>query len=230
MSKLQNTEKINVYVPEGIGASLKRDAELFEIFRANRTEVNLNRFMSMLIAGYYNGYKKERNDQVNTLKEIITPYLKDRKKQDDVAAEIMENVIITNVPKRKGKNPVKLPLKPTLDTDQMITEIKNSLGPNDYLSQYLCRMFMSYSEKPVYDRERIIFLENVAFLEEACREHREIAFATTINPGVIHHVIPYELVYGPDENFNYLICQEYNEKSEKNEAKTFKLCRINRPG
>ena len=230
MAQISNTEKVNVYVPEKTGASLKRDAELFEIFRSDGKKINLNRFLSNLIVGYYNGYKQERNTKTAEVKQIVFPYLRDKKNQDAVAEEIMENVILPEVPRRKGKNPVRLSLKPTLETDQTITEIIQATGPDQSLSQYLYRMFMSYSEKPVYERERIIFRSRVRFLEEACSDHSEITFATPNNPGLIHHVIPYELVSGPDETFNYLLCQEHSVFHQQNEAKSYRLCRINRPG
>lgn len=229
MARVSNTEKVNIYVPERTGTSLKRDAELFEIFRADGKEVNLNRFLSNLIVGYYNGYKQERNASVTEIKEIVSPYLRDHKKQDLVAEAIMERVILPEVPKRKGKSPVRLSLKPTLDTDQTITEIMTTIGPGEYVSQYLCRMLMSYCEKPTYEREKIIFRNRVDFLEEACHDHSEITFATPTNPGLIHHVIPWELVAGTDETFNYLLCQEYNDYHQRNEARAYRLCRINRP-
>ncbi len=223
------TDKINVYVPEKIGQALKRDAELFEIYRVNRTEINLNHFLSCLIVGYYNGYKQERNGKINEMREIMGRYLQDSKKQTAAAEEIMEKVINPPVPKRKGKNPVKLPLKPTRETKQILDEIKGTLGPNDYLSQYLCRMFMSYCEKPAYEREKIIYRDRISFLETACEEKREISFATTYKPDVIRHVIPWEIVPGMDETFNYLLCQEYSDYKERNEAATYRIGRIHQP-
>ncbi len=230
MRQISNTDKINIYVPELTGASLRRDAELFEIYRTGRMEVNMNRFLSGLISGYYNSYKMERNEKIRLIKGIIAPCLRDKREQDEIAGNIMERIMLSSIPKRKGRNPVRLPLKPTRETDQIITEIRDTLGETDYLSQFLCRMFISYCEKPGYERERIIFRDNLSFLEDACRERREISFATTVKPDVIHHVIPYEVVPGKEEIFNYLLCQEYNDYKERNEAKSYRLCRINSPG
>ena len=228
MSRICNPDKVNIYVPEKTGAALKRDAELFEIFKSDG-DVNLNRFLSNLIVGYYNGYKQERNSKMAAVKEIVYPFLREKKKLEEISEKLMEDVILPAVPKRKGKNPVRLSLKPTLETDQTLTEISLADGQEGSVSQYLCRMFMSYCEKPTYERERIIYRERLTFLEEACSDHSEITFATVNNPGLIHHVIPYEIVAGQDETFNYLLCQEYNSATEKNEAKSYRLCRINRP-
>ncbi len=229
MGQIYNTEKINIGVPNKIGVSLKRDAELFEVFKNNSMEINLNRFLSALILGYYYGYKEERNETVNQIKDMVSPFLRDQKMKDVLAENLMNEVLLPAVPKRKGKNPMRLSLKPTLETDQIITEIRNDTDSDDYPAQYLCRMFMSYCEKPIYERERIIYREKVDFLEEACREGREISFATTTNPNFIHHVIPYEIVYGAEEMFNYLLCQEYINNTRRNEAVSYRLCRINRP-
>lgn len=229
MGSISNTEKINIYVPDATGRTLKNDAELFEVFKQSGKEINLNRFLSMLILGYYNSYKQEQNETLSKIRKV----LKNNKVGDnhlrEISEDLMNYVILQEIPKRKGKSPVKLPLKPTTETDQSITEIISSLGPDDYISQYLCRMLMSYCEKPIYERERIIYHYNLHFLEEACREHSEISFTLPRKPDLIHHVVPYAVVFGNEEMFNYLLCQEYNAYTEKNEARSYRLCRIQRP-
>ncbi len=229
MGYVNNTEKINVYVPDATGRTLKNDAELFEVLKQTGKEINMNRFLSMLLLGYYNGYKQEQNETLSRIRKVLETNEVEDNHINQLAEDLMNQVILQEIPKRKGKNPVKLPLKPTTETDQSITEIISSLSPNDYISQYLCRMFMSYCEKPIYERERIIYHDNMRFLEEACRDHSEISFTLPRKPGLIHHVIPYAVVCGSEEMYNYLLCQEYNSFTRKNEARSFRLCRIQRP-
>ena len=157
MRSLNNTEKIKFYVPERTDLVIRRDAEHFEIYKPNGTEVNLNRFLSMLIVGYYNSYKQERNETAEAIKETVAPYLRSNKQKEELTEQLMDHVILPEVSRRKGKQSIPMSLKPTYDTDPIITEINQSLvGTNDYISQYLRRMLMSYCEKPIYEREKII--------------------------------------------------------------------------
>ena len=49
-------EKINIYVPENIGAMIESDATMFEVYKKDGRTINKNRFLGMLIIGYYNDY------------------------------------------------------------------------------------------------------------------------------------------------------------------------------
>ena len=230
MRSLNNTEKIKFYVPESTDRIIRSDAEQFEIYKPNGEQVNLNRFLSLLIVGYYAEYKQEINEATETIRELIGTHLHINKQREELTRKLVEHVIFPETHKRKGIRSIPMSLKPTYDTDRIITEISQSIvGTDDYISQYLRRMLMSYCSKPVYERERIIFRDNVEFLEEACGTQREISFTTTINPQIVRHVIPYKLVYGTEERFNYLLGQEYNAHLKKNVAISFRLCRINRP-
>ena len=52
-------EKINIYVPENIGAMIESDATMFEVYKKDGRTINKNRFLGMLIIGYYNDYVTE---------------------------------------------------------------------------------------------------------------------------------------------------------------------------
>lgn len=230
MKSLNNPEKIKFYVPERTAMVIRSDAEQFEIYKPSGEEINLNRFLSLLIIGYYDRYKQEKNEAEEAIRGLIAPHLKSGRQKDALTEQIMEQVILPEVSRRKGNHSAPLSLKPTYDTDPILTEISQSLvGTSDYISQYLRRMLMSYCEKPIYEREKIIFHEKVEFLKEACASGREISFTTIYNPKVIHHVIPYDLTHGSEERFNYLLGQENNENLKKKMAVSYRLCRINRP-
>ncbi len=230
MRELIHKEKIKFYVPERTDRVLRSDAEQFEIFKSNGEEINLNRFLTLLIVGYYNGYRQERQETAEALRALLAAYLKNRRQQEELTEKILAQVIWPEDSRRKGKLSVPLSLKPTFDTDPILTEIDQALvGTGDYLSRYLRRMLMSYCEKPIYERERIIFREKVAFLEEACAAGRAVSFTTPYNPKSVHHVMPWALVYGPEERFNYLLCQEYSKTHGRNMAVSYRLSRISRP-
>ena len=140
----------------------------------------------------------------------------------------MNKVVLPEVPSRKGKNPSKLSLKPTNETEGIILSILDTLSEGEYLSQYLCRMLLSYSEKPFSERERIIFQNNYEFLKNACEHVKPITISTIWNTKAIHTVIPYRLATGREEMFNYLLCAEIDTSSGKQEAKAYRLNRVTR--
>ena len=226
---MSNLEKINIYVPEHIGNSLDNDATMFEVFKRDGQTINRNRFLSMLILGYHNSYVEECSSAYNDVKKLLSKGGLDSSTQHEIADGILKNVVLPQVPSRKGKNPAKLSLKPTKETEGLLLGLIYNIGIEDSISQYLCRLLMSYCEKPIYERERIIFKQKVEFLESACKSKREISFTTVFNPGLIHHVIPYELTHGPEERFNYLLGQEYNKKLQRTKAVSYRLCRIQTP-
>ncbi len=225
---MSDLEKINIYVPEHIGTTLDKDASMFEIYKKDGRTINRNRFLSMLIIGYYNTYIAECQD---TKAKVITELINQGVKKEEsgiIAESIVNNVFLPEVPSRKGKNPSKLSLKPTKETEGLILNIMNNLSGNDFISQYFCRMLMSYCRKSFYERERIIFRDNYDLLTDACDMNKPITFSTIWNPKRMHTVIPYRLAVGHDELFNYLLCAEIDRETCKEEARAYRLNRITR--
>ena len=224
----EKMEKINVYVPENIGTMLENDAVMFEVYKNDGRTVNKNKFLGRLITGYYDDYVIEARTAYDKIMSDIDTEKLSIKEKEQIADSILRNVVLPEVPSRKGKNPARLSLKPTKDTEGLIEQIMMDLGDKDYISQYFCRMFMSYCEKPFSEREQIIFKDNYETLRMSCAAKRSIAFKTIWNPKTIHEVIPYKVVTGSEEMFNYLICAEINPISGQQEAKTYRLNRIDK--
>lgn len=218
-------DKINIYVPENVGRILNSDASLFEIFKRDGRTANRNRFLSMLITGYYDQYVAEYQEKYDAILKIMSA-VKPEGLRSQMADEILKKVILPEVPTRKGKNPQKLSLKPTRDTESLIIKIMNDLGDSDYISQYFCRLLMSYCERPMSEREQIIFRNNYETLTDACKTGHTIAFTTIWNKAVIHEVVPYKVVVGQGEMFNYLICAERDIKTGVQGTKSYRLNRI----
>lgn len=221
-------EKINIYVPEATGMLLNNDAALFEVFKKDGYTINRNRFLSLLVIGYYSAYVSECRQQYENTLENLQQYIQNTTIRKAAAESILNRVILPEIPKRKGKNPVKLSLKPTAETEGIILNIADSLSVDDYVSQYFCRMFMSYAKKPLYERERLIFSNTAQMIISACKNKRPVTFTTIWNTKIVHEVIPYELAVGQDEMFNYLLCQERNIKTGILEARAYRLNRITR--
>lgn len=225
---MSNLEKINIYVPEHIGNSLDNDATMFEVFKRDGQTINRNKFLSMLILGYHNSYVEECSNAYNNVIKLLSNGGLDPSAQHEIADGILKNVVLPQVPSRKGKNPAKLSLKPTKETEGLLLGLVYNIGIEDSVSQYLCRLLMSYCEKPLTVREKIVFRDNYEYLQSACERKRTVAFSTIWNPDVIHEVIPYKLVYGREEMYNYLLCGEISSYSGQMEAKSYRLNRITR--
>lgn len=221
-------DKINVYVPENIGTMLENDAAMFEVYKRDGRTINKNRFLGMLIIGYYRDYVTEARSAYDRIVSAIDTEKLSIKEREQIADSILRDVVLPVVPSRKGKNPARLSLKPTKDTEALIERIMLNLGGEDYISQYFCRMFMSYCERPFSKREQIIFKDSFETLQHACVARKSITFKTIWNVKNFHEVIPYKVVTGPEEMFNYLLCAEVNPATGKQEAKTYRLNRIDK--
>ena len=226
---MSSIEKLNIYVPAEIAKKLKNDALLFEIYKTDRRTVNFNRFLSMLLCGYFGLYAEENNRTYDLLIEKMSfTSLKENEKQE-LAESILKNVILPTIPRKKGAKHVRLSLKPTKETEALIYSITSSpIAGDDSVSQYFCRMLMAYCEKPFSERERIVFRENYTILQDACRKCQAVSFITIWNNKEVRRVIPYCLATGEEEMFNYLLCEETNPITGCKRPATFRLNRITR--
>ena len=97
-------EKINIYVPHEIGLQLKNDAKLFEIFKKDKRTVNLNRFLTLVLCGYYDDYCHENKEIHDSIMNIIGSVALGEKAKEVIADQIVNQVFLPSIPKRKGKN------------------------------------------------------------------------------------------------------------------------------
>ena len=221
---MSDLDKINIYVSENIGELLDKDAQMFEIFKKERL-INRNKFLNMLIKGYYNDYVMENNSKLKEIKTVLLNH-SIRDTNDAISRDILRNVFLPDTSTRKNKHPIKLSLKPTNETEGLILHILNDLGPDGYISQYLYKMIASYSIKPINTREQIIFRDSFNLIETAINSGQVISFSSIWNKGFFHKVLPYRIVTSREEMFNYLLCSEINAESKKLEAKTYRINRM----
>ena len=220
--EMSYNEKVNIYVPEEIGRLLRNDARLFEILKTDMYSINLNRLMTLIIIGYYDLYREELNNASNKIKRILEFEEVDSEKVLSITNSIINEIVEPQVPNRKGKHPDKLSLKPTKETESII----NNIPPSEYVSQYLCKLLVSYCGKPFYQRERIVFKDKYDFIIESCLNNKPIVFSTIWNKDTVHTVVPYKIVYSKEEMYNYLLCEEINKDSGKQETRSYRLNRI----
>ena len=229
-AKIINTETIKINVPESLNRSLTNDMNNFEVFKRDGETLNFNGFMSSLIAGYYEKYQEEVLEQTRRTKELLSKYIRDNKQLEQATSEIVIEEFAAEMHEKKEANSKSLKFRSTTETDGIILEIEEKRkSANESISGFFRMMLFSYIRNPVFERERIIYYRNTDIIEEACRCGKEITFTIRDNPSFLHKVVPYSIKHGPDELFNYLLCQEYNQDLGRMVAMTYRLCRIVNP-
>ena len=220
-----NYDKINIFVPDKLFEDLYEDAKSFEIRKKNG-ELNFNRFLSMIIVGYYEQYIAEFGGALEETRRLLSGREElDEHDANDISALIVSEIIYPKISKKKGRRSKRISLKPTSETESILLSVMNNLN-GDTISQYLCRMLMSYSSKPFTERERIVFNKQYCFLQEAIIKTEPISFTLNSNSQEVHYVIPYKIAVGREELFNYILGQEFNPFLGKNEAVSYRLNRM----
>ena len=128
----------------------------------------------------------------------------------EIAEAILQNIMFPGImtSDSKSKNSETIKLKPTKSTYRIILSIEGQLAGNDTISQFVRRMMISYFNKPMWEREQIIFHDQVEIIKESCAKKKPISFTIKYKEKELHEVMPYQLVEGKDGMFNYLVCVE----------------------
>ncbi len=227
---IMNTETIKINMPDSLARALLNDAAGFEVFKKDGETVNLNSFISSLIAGYYEKYQEELSQRLQKTKALLASYIRNPALLSQASMEVVSGDMASESPAGKAANSHSIKFRPTRETDGIITEIEEKRRTaNQSLSGYFRHMLISYLQNPIYERERIIYYQNTAAIERACSRGENLVFTCRDNPGYLHTVIPYKLVHGPEELYNYLLCQEFNGSRRKKTAMSYRLCRISNP-
>ena len=227
MSHSNIMDKKDICVPEWVGKRVEEDTESFEFYKKDGN-LNKNLFLRHLVVGYYYDYLNNNKKKINDISDILLNNNVPEESINEISESILKSVVLPPVPTRKGKNPKKLSLKPSKDMATLMLTIERNLGPSDSLSQYLCRMIMSYCELPFSEREKIIFSDLFSEIERYCASNNKtgtvISIRTIWKPDIIHNVIPYKITTAKDERYNYLLCAEIT--NGKQEARAYRINRI----
>lgn len=221
---MSDIEKINIYITDDIYSIIERDIKHFEIFKNDGSHLNRNKFLNLLISGYYETYTQK----CNLFLELATSILKESGVKDSEAKYISVDLLEKVVPAfthntESGKKSINLSLKATNQNESIIKEI---LGSTSSPSTFFRQMIMSYCELPLYVRESIIFSHSYKTIIKAIKDKKIVCFTTTKSPKIIHEIMPYKVVSSNDGMFNYILCQEINGLTGKPAANTYRLSRI----
>lgn len=220
-------EKINFYVSDETADTLFRDAENFEVFKSDMKTINKNKFLSLVLKGYYSNFIDEYNQKRNLIVSNLSSCLKDDYLIDSLSSKIVESCIFPSIPKKKGKHSVPLSLKPTRESETALTALEDTFSTYSK-SSYLNWIISSYCSLPIYKREKIVFKLNYELIQEAITMNYSLKFKTIWNKDKVHNVMPYRIVASKDELYNYLLCAEiiYENGKQKQIVSTYRLNRL----
>ena len=216
--------KLKFYIPEETYKQMKDDAKLFEIFKSDRATPNMNRFITLLILGFYETYLDEYLNIQSEIKKLAAGYL-DEENALSLADSILQKVFLPEIRKKRGTKSAALSYKVTSETSGICSSVSNAVNKEESVSSFFAKMFISYCSRPLSERERIIFCSNFLNLKKYCSNRTVVSFEHSLS-GKTFTVIPYEMVTGKEEIFNYLLAQIKDEKTGDSMAISFRLNRI----
>nr|MCR4746675.1 hypothetical protein [Lachnospiraceae bacterium] len=141
---MSDLEKINIYLPNEICKILEYDAEMFEFFKKDGKNINMNRFLSMMIMGYYNNYATECINLRKKIENELNCINITEHNRIVLSESILRNVCLPQIPVKKAKKQAKLSLKPTRKTESLIIKIMQDIGGYESISHFFCSMFIKY--------------------------------------------------------------------------------------
>ena len=219
-------DKINIYISQDIRDRLDRDAVLFEIFKKDRKTINRNLFLTKVLCGYYNEYLQECIEYQNIIRIALSCSSLTVPEQEASAKRVTDRIFACKTPESSGGKTVSLPFKPTQKSEWIIEDLRSRPFEVGSPSQFFRAMLVRYINKPIFARERIVFMDQVEKIETACEKSRSISFSLIWDKSQRHEVIPYAIVPSQEEIYNYLVCEELNDKTGRAEVRSYRINRI----
>ena len=167
-------EKIRISVKKSVYETLIKDAASFNITKSNG-EINKNEFINRLILFYYEEYTSSNKERLEAISRSILSYT-DLDKYDlaDLSNDILKRINNLSTIKENEEESVIVSLKPTKESETIISYIIDNLINNTSISSFFSMMFESYCSKVKSQRERIIFKDNYDKLMKAIRKERAV--------------------------------------------------------
>lgn len=184
----------------------------------------MNRFLTLLISGYYDQYVLEKKKLHDKAVAALKDFRIDGHEKERIAQSILDAITESGAKKTYEKSGRTLSFKPTAKTEDLIKSIERNSC--DSPSRYLKGMLTDYSKKPFSQREQIVFHDHYSLLLRCCADRQPIRLSTIWEKDTTHEVVPYAVATGPEEMFNYLLCQEVNPSTHIPETRAYSLRRI----
>lgn len=225
---LENIDPIKITIPEELFAFFEQDAKNFEFYDYDAGKFVINKFLSALITGYFPEYHRKISGQYEEMKEILSACIDDEVKLNKAISRLIRSRALNESRNLERGKTRTISIRPNSENDDTITEINNAMRETDETQAgFYRRMFDSYCSLPMYEREKLIYYRETEKIEEACKAQSEIVIRVRRNEQLLRYtIVPYKLVHGLDERFNYLLAQEYSDQEKRAWAVTFRLTRV----
>ena len=218
--------RLDIYVPDEVAKLVHDDGMLFECFKADNVTLNQNDFLTELFCGYYDSYIEENNRYLKDLQKRIGQYVQDTEAGKELANKILNEIVFPEYTSKTRKNVSCLRLKRTKRLQDRFEAVPYDVLGGDSISKYFRNILISYSKRSLSQREKIIFSDTYNALSDACKHSRHLDIVLSFSSGKVHHVIPYCIVSGYEDMFNYLLCEEINTNNGSSKVMTFRINRI----
>lgn len=146
--------------------------------------------------------------------------------QKELAEKILNEIVFPEYTSKGRKNVSCLRLKSTKKLQECFEAVSYDVLSEVSISKYFRNILISYSKKTLSQREKIIFADTYNAMVDACKHNRHMDIVLSFSSGKVHHVIPYCVVSGYEDMFNYLLCEEINKKDGYSKTMTFRINRI----
>lgn len=227
---------IKVYLPQYIIDIFERDMENFEIKRNNKP--NLSRFCNLIFSYMKDRYMSEHlklkdrfieNWLGNGFKEILKKEFILSSQNSDKISKIVENSI-KNILEEIYK-PEKMNYSDYIsfrldnENGSYFSIIERELGKNMTASDYFRNIFLSYSLKPQFEREKIICYSNYEKIQKAIKNKNPI-YMKINGKSEIYEQIPCFIKQNKEEMFNYVIILDNKRKIKNPRLSSFNDVKI----
>ena len=208
-------EKIKITLPQSTLVLLRKDCADFLFLKKDRSP-NLNDFLNTLIINYHEAFSASEealhDDMRKALANIPETY------RGDAFDAILKALAKREKQQYEGKG-VSLSFKPTKESERATIMIEHVLLHDESLSSYYRRLFLSYTQKPKNEREKLLYRQNYELLIHAAKKGVKVCMSLS-NDTVVSGASIYAIAPAKDELFNYVLSYD----GEKNQ--TTRLAKI----
>lgn len=206
-------ENLTLYINQKIANQLNSDKIHFH------NNGSKSEFIKKIIVNYHPEYNKEKINLRNKIQESINSEAKSKNIKSIDSSNIAWNItkyLEESSLDKNFKKKIKIHLRIN-SKDDAFELILNSKPKNASMSGFLENILYSYLEKPLYEREKIIFKETYNELKTAISRKQQVKIKSKSNNSnilKIKKIDPYEICVSEEELFNYVLYKENKEGIE----------------
>lgn len=199
------SEKIKVNVSKSTAQILMKDAEAFEFYKKDGSSLNRNALYTRIIINYYDTFRSKQTELFTYLKKSLAVTKERADVLDELCYKVLEHINRREASDEGGRFNVTLSVKPTKESEGIISYIEEYLINQSTLSEYFRNMFASYAALPQDEREQIVFRTQYETLQSAIQEGRKVFITTGHGREKKIEVAPYALTESKEELHTYLL-------------------------